>query len=200
MPSPPRRGRISYRDQLLQNQKALDVYAAMADKPRLVLDIPPAPKRREARAEPSVIPLEKDVQKAIIDGLRMHPMVGLVERINSGTAAETDQHGDTRYIQFVHVYSVGGQRFRSVDVHCTLHGGSWAGKRFVVEVKRPGWKHPRGARELEQEAYIHHVRQCGGHGLFATSWEDVSHALEGIRRCHQNLKGGPPSQTISTLA
>lgn len=172
------RGRISLRDQMLGHQATMDMYAALSGKPRVeIRDIPAAPKKR-APSQPSNIPLEADVLKQIIDGLRMHPMIGLVERVNSGSAVETNSDGSQRHIRFHHVYRVDERRMRSVDIHCTLKP---SGKRFVIEVKRPGWKQPRDDREREQQAYIDRVRECGGHGLIATSWEEVA-AYLGARR------------------
>lgn len=167
--------RITYRDQLLRNQATMNMYADLAGKPRVEIPgIPPAPKPRAPRAEPPAVPLERDIQKQIIDGLRMHPLIGMVERVNGGTAIEKNQDGSDRYIKFHHVYPVDGQFLRSVDIHCTLKP---SGRRFVIEVKRPGWTKPMDERERNQAAYIQHVRKCGGFGMFATSWDQVSDKL-----------------------
>jgi len=176
--SPPRKvGRISHRDQLLKNKASLDWYAALAGKPPVHnISIPPAPQKR-APALPTGIPLEREVQREIIDGLRSHPLVGLVERVNSGTAVEQNADGTQRYVEFHRVYPVAGVFFAAVDIHCTLRSG---GRRFVIEVKRPGWKEPRGKRELAQAAYINHVIICGGFGMFATSWRQVEYELKTI--------------------
>lgn len=175
----PARGRISFRETLTNNQKSLDLYAALAGKPTVenrILASLPAPRTR-APAKPSAVPLEKDVQKAIIDGLRVHPMIGLVERVNSGSAVERNADGSDRHIQFHHVYSVGGERMKAVDLHCTLKRN---GKRFVIEVKRPGWNGPKDPREEGQLAYIQYLRSCGAFGMFACSWEEVEIELRRI--------------------
>ena len=175
----PKRGRLSFRETLQKNQRSLDLYAALAGKPptpNKLLEALPAPRTR-APSKPSIIPLEKDVQKAIIAGLRVHPMVGLVERVNSGTAVERNADGSERHIDFHHVYSVPGRKMRAVDVHCTLKP---SGKRFVIEVKRPGFNGPRSVREHEQLSYIQHVRDCGGFGMFACAWEEVADELKRI--------------------
>lgn len=177
--TPPRRvARISHRDQLLKNKASLDWYAALAGKPpvELAIDIPPAPQKR-APAMPSGVPLERDVQKEIVDGLRSHPLIGMVERVNSGTALEQNLDGSKRYIEFHRVYPVAGIHFAAVDIHCTLRSG---GRRFVIECKRPGWKEPRGKRELAQAAYINQIILCGGFGMFATSWKQVEYELKTI--------------------
>ena len=182
MPSRRVVGRISLRDQMLRNQQSMDLYAALADKPRHIIDIPDAPKPR-APSMPSNIPLESDVLADIVDRLLDHPMVGLVERINSGTAVENNAFGDRRYISFNHVYRVPGipSYMRASDLSVTLKGGHWAGRRLAIEVKRPGWRAPRDKREEEQFAYLLRVRTCGGYGLFATSWQDVAAELERIK-------------------
>ena len=112
----------------------------MYGKPPVSLgQVPDAPKKREPRTEAPNIPLEKDVQKAIIDMLLRHPKIGLVERINSGTMQSDNGDGTTRYTQFNKVYgrASNGEYMDMPDVCCTLKG---QGRRFVIEVKRPGWK------------------------------------------------------------
>ena len=176
-------GRISLRDQMLKNQASMDLYAALGDKPRhIITDIPAAPKPR-APAVPSNIPLESDVLADIVDRLLVHPMVGLVERINSGTAVEHNDQGDKRFIAFNHVYRVPGipTFMRASDLSVTLKGGHWAGRRLAIECKRPGWKAPRDKREEEQYAYLLRINTCGGYGIFATCWADVQNELERIK-------------------
>ena len=174
--------RVSYRDQLTANQKALDQYAAFSGKPRMEIEMPPPVKPRAPKdpLKESPVPLEADVQRAIIDGLRMHRMIGLVERVNSGSSVESNADGSKRYIEFHRVYAVNHVTLAAVDIHCTLKP---SGKRFVVEVKRPGWKNPRSPRELAQAAYIAQVIACGGYGCFATSWDEVDTELRSIALC-----------------
>lgn len=166
--------RLSLRDQLLRNQQSMDLYAALNDKPRVeITGIPPAPKPRAPST--STVPLERDVQKAIIDGLRRHPRVALVERINSGSALESNADGSKRYIEFSRVYRVDERDLAAVDIHCTLRPH---GQRFVIEVKRPGWRGARTPREIAQSNYIDVVIASGGRGIFATSWDEVARELE----------------------
>lgn len=169
---------------MLRNQQSMDTLADLWGKPRVAINVPPEPKKRAPR-EATGIPLEKDVQKQIIDGLRSHPMIGLVERINSGTAVERGPDGRDRHIQFHHVYSTGYQKLRSVDLHCTLKP---SGRRFVIEVKRPGFTGPKGVRELEQLNYLRHIKACGGYGMFATDWSEVEIEL---RRISEHERGIP---------
>jgi hypothetical protein len=133
----------------------------------------------------SGVPLESDVLKTIVDGLRRHRMVGMVERINSGTAIE-GSGDEKRFITYNHVYSVPEHdKLRASDLSCTLKNGPWAGRRLAVEVKRPGWKAPHGEREAQQAEYLTVIRECGGYGIFATSWEDVFSELNRIRLSFQ---------------
>ena len=175
------RGRIPLRDRILRNQATLEMYRPEGAEP-VKLNVPPPPKKR-APPKPTGIPLESEVQAEIVDELRRHPMVGLVTRVNSGSAVERNADGSERHIQFVHVYSVRGVRFRPADLDVTLTGpGHWAGKRFVIECKRPGWLGPSDERERGQEAYIRFVVACSGYGMFAWSWDMVAAELERIRR------------------
>ena len=179
MTAPDRKNtRITLRDQMLANQKSEAMYAAFRGIEPRALPIPPGPVKRVT--QPSLIPLERDVQKTIIAGLRLHPDVGLVERVNSGTAVEQNADGSKRYIDFHHVYPVAGHpRMRPSDLHVTLRGG----RRLAIEVKRPGWKKPTDEREREQAAYLNHIQALGGYGIFATCWEDVALELVRISRC-----------------
>ena len=172
---------MSHRDILIQNQKAMDTMALLVGRPTVNLGpIPDAPKKREPRTEAPQIPLEKDVQKAIIDFLLCHPKIGLVERINSGTMQSDNGDGTTRYTQFNKVYgrASNGEYMDMPDICCTLKG---QGRRFVIEVKRPGWKKPINEHERRQAAYIQHIIECGGYGMFATCVEDVVSALEDMK-------------------
>jgi hypothetical protein len=176
----PRRGHESLRDKLLRSKRSLDLYADLAGKPRMEIAMPPPPKQR-APAGANGEPLESDIQRAIIDGLTWHPMVALVERINSGVAVERSAEGKPRYIEFSRVEfarAADRRAMRSVDLSVMLIGG----KRLVIEVKRPPWRKPRDDRERAQQAYIDHVVQFGGYGLFATSWDQVATYLKEIQR------------------
>jgi len=181
MPAP-KRGRESLRDTMLRNQRSMDMLADLNGKPRVqATGIPAAPKPRAPAAMRATlkapVPLESEIQKQIIDGLRMHRMVGLVERINSGAALETSDDGSRRYIEFSHIYPVADAgRMRAVDLSVTLRDG----RRFVIEVKRPGWRGPTTQRELEQENYIRHIERCNGVGMFACGWDDVARKLANV--------------------
>lgn len=175
-----RRGRVDFREQLQKNQNSLDILAALSGKPRIIIDMPPPRKKRAIKVESNIskpvkskTPLEADIQRAIIDMLLVHPKVGLVERINSGTAQETAADGTKRYIQFNRIYRKG---LRKVDLDCTLTDG----RRLVIEVKRPPWFSPKNLREQEQGAYIQVINDLGGVGLFATSVDCVIEKLKKV--------------------
>jgi hypothetical protein len=168
---------------MLRNQQSMNLYADLAGKPRVEAHgIPPEQKKRAQTGErmaKAPIPLESEIQKQIIDGLRRHPMVGLVERQNSGKAVEQNADGSKRFVQFSRVYPVAGAGdMRAVDLSVTLRDG----RRFAIEVKRGDWRGPTTQREAEQENYLRHIERCGGFGMFAVSWDDVARKLDMIRR------------------
>jgi hypothetical protein len=165
---------------MLRNQQSMDHLADLYGKPRVqATGIPPAPKKRASPVGRPDMTLESDIQRTIIDGLRRHPMVGLVERQNSGVAVETNADGSKRYVQFSRVYPVAGAGdMRAVDLSVTLKDG----RRMVIEVKRGDWRGPTTKREAEQENYLRHIERCGGFGMFAVAWEDVARKLDMIRR------------------
>lgn len=177
-----RSGHESLRDIKLRNKRAMDLYADLAGKPRMTMDIPPAPTPRAPKApeqqDRTPALLESDILKQIVGGLRAHPAVGMVERVNSGSAVERNADGSQRIIQFHHIYPNVGGRMRAVDLSVTLK----TGHRFVIEVKRPPWSRPRDTREHEQAAYIAHVIACGGYGMFATGWDQVHAELARITK------------------
>lgn len=185
MKPPPRRGHESLRDVKIRNQKSFDLYADLYGKPRVTIDLGPEPKRRAPRSpDAHAAPSETDILKQIVGGLRMHPLVGMVERVNSGQSVETNADGSKRFVSFHHIYPNAGGRMRAVDLSVTLKNG----KRLVVEVKRPPWSKPRNTREEEQASYIAYVRACNGYGLFATSWEPVAILLRAIETETKELK------------
>ena len=154
-----RRSHESLRDVKLRNQRSFDLYADLYGKPRVTIDVGPEPKHRAPRDPAAVTaPSEADIQKQIVGGLRMHPFVGMVERVNSGQSVEPNADGTQRYVSFHHIYTNAGGRMRAVDLSVTLKNG----KRLVVEVKRPPWSKPRNTREQEQAAYIaYQIRREG---------------------------------------
>ena len=166
-------GRKTYRDQLLEAQKANDHYALLAGKPKLDYGtmIKPPPVKRTLRKPSSAgsssgEPLESAIQKQIIGFLRAHPKIHKVIRINSGVAQNTDAHGTTRYTRFNSEAGI-------ADIIGMLRGGLF----FALEVKRPPFAGPRNSREHDQEAFLASIREGGGRAGFATCVEDVKRIL-----------------------
>lgn len=176
----------SLRQTLEENQAVNDFYSDLMGKPRvhnkLLAEMGPK-KEAKARKEPVFklthppLPLEKDIQKSIIEMLLKHPKIGLVERINSGAAVGEDSRGNKTFVRFNKIYA---HNLRKVDIDCTLKGPIIGGKRFVIEVKRPPWTKPTDQREIEQANYIDLVYSLGGYGMFAVSVDQVLSYLDKI--------------------
>ena len=92
------RGRKTLREVMTDHQRTEDTLAALWGKPRRELPIPPEPKKR-APAKPSGEPSEAEILRAIIQLLHRHPRVAQCWRQNSGTFAERNRDGSTRYIR-----------------------------------------------------------------------------------------------------
>ena len=164
---PPHRGKPSLRETLEANQKALDQYATFADKPRYIVAMPPAPVKR-APAKPlnepqkPTEPLEKEIQREIVQALKQNPEVVFVGRFNSGTSVNTDEYGNTRYT-----------KFNTVAGFTDLHGMLRGGRAFYIEVKR---KNTRATQE--QAEFIGKVQAAGGLAGVARSVYDAECILK----------------------
>jgi hypothetical protein len=143
-----RRGRQTFRQQqrelaeqeLAHDQTVADAKLADPSVPQLVKDgilkhrawaaEASAPKRhrvvRPVDGRP-VVPYERDIQKACLMLLRVHPKVACVWRQNSGTFTEQNTDGSMRYIS---AHTMPGLP----DILGFLKGG----RMFCFEVKRPG--------------------------------------------------------------
>ena len=108
------------------------------------------------------IPLEKDIQKAIIQFLSAHPKVSIYGRFNSGTAITGDAQGNTRYT-----------RFNSIKGFPDIHGMLKGGRAVYIEVKRPG-----GRVSDEQQEFIDKVAAHGAVAFIAYSVDDVISAFK----------------------
>jgi hypothetical protein len=154
-------GRKSYRDTLIENQKALDIWAFASGKPRLVLNIPEKRERVKREPDPTkpAVPLESAVNDDIYDAVCKRSDVKLW-RNNRGVA----QYGE----QLVR-YGVGPKGgadwigYKQVYVTQAMVGKSLA--VFVaIEAKRPGAK----TRD-DQQAFLDMVKTAGGIAGAATS-------------------------------
>lgn len=89
--------RKSLRDTIAENQRLMDYYAIMTDRPRVDLRVPEVKQR--AAPKPSGNPTEAQILKAVLAAVKLHPKVARVWRQNSGTFAEQNRDGSTRYVR-----------------------------------------------------------------------------------------------------
>lgn len=152
--------RLSMREIMTQNQKAMDSYALVMGKPGVSLgDIPDAPRPRAKKPADKVVVLEKDVQKAIMDMLKRHPKVVFRARFNRGVM-QSSYNGKDSFTQF------NSQKGFS-DIHGMLRGGS----AFYFEVKRPSG----GVVSPDQKQFLDMIVAGGG---IAGVVRSVDEALE----------------------
>ncbi len=155
--------RKSLRDTLIENNRATEFYAAMAGKPAVNLaPIAPKRERKESRDIDAVhrqqpLPLEIDIQRAIMDALKRHPKVSFVGRFNRGSAIRTDAKGRGYYT-----------RFNSVPGFPDLHGMLKGGAAWYIEVKRPG-----GVTTDEQADFLAGIQRDGGLAGIATNVDEA---------------------------
>jgi len=155
------RGRETLREKMLRNQATMDLYAAMNNKPRVLLDIPPEPAKRGPR-KPSGQPTEAQILKAVMALLKHHPKVAQCWRQNSGTFQERNRDGSTRYIR------ANTQRGMS-DIMGVLKDG----RTLAIEVKSA-----TGRMRPGQEEFLATIRQAGGVAGVCRSVEDAQALLE----------------------
>lgn len=160
------RGRLSHRDHLLQVNGADAFYAAMAGVPPQAQNVVP-PKRDRVRrpvdGKPEA-PLEKDIQRTILEALALRRDVVFVGRFNRGQAVATNGYGDTRYTPF-----------NTVPGFPDIHGMLLGGKAFYIEVKRP---HPNYVKpSTEQQHFLDTARNGGAKAGVATSLEEAEAIL-----------------------
>lgn len=155
------RKRETLRETIARNQASMDLYAALSDRPRVVLTAPPPPKPRAPR-KPSTDATEADVMRAVFDLLRAHRRVAWFMRLNSGAVSDGD-----RYTTFYRLYLPG--RPGITKGASDYLGQLTDGRLFLVEVKRPGVT--RGT--VEQEMLIGACQAQGGVAGVCQSVDDV---------------------------
>lgn len=163
--------RPSLRETIAKNQTAMDLYAAMSDRPRVVFDAPPEPVKRAKRptaagaaAEPRGT--EADVMKAVHAFLRVHPRVAWFMRINSGAVSDGDRH-----VVFYRLWMRGlGVRSKGMADYL---GQLDDGRLFLLECKRPGLRRATP----EQQELLEWCRWHGGRAAVVQSVEDVAEVL-----------------------
>ena len=155
----------SHADTLRANKSAMQHYATLSGRETPVEQLAlqtVKPKQTRAKAgSNTTIPLERDVQRAIIEYLSAHRGVAFYGRFNSGTAITGDAQGNTRYT-----------RFNTIKGFPDIHGMMKGGTALYIEVKRPG-----GRLTDEQDEFLQKVRDNGGIGFMAQSVDDVMHEL-----------------------
>lgn len=143
---------------------------------------PPERKPRPARLphldSPHKEPLERDIQKAIIEALKLQPHVIKVVRFNSGGAYYRNAQGRDGLVLFssepvVDLYVLMYSEHETVDDDVLVYR-----RTAWLEVKRPSWKSPTDARETRQAQFLDAVRQAGCIGAFVRS---VDEALDAIK-------------------
>jgi hypothetical protein len=145
---------------MLAHQKSEALYAALSGKPVRKIDIPPEPKKR-APAKPSGEPSEAEILKAIMQLLKRHPRVAQAWRQNSGTFAEQNRDGSTRYI-----------RANTAKGMSDIMGVLKDGRTLAIEVKsRTGRMRPG------QEEFLQTIRSAGGVAGVCRSVDDAVRLL-----------------------
>jgi hypothetical protein len=151
------------RETIEQNQAALDYYALMTDRPRVVLRAPPEAKQRAPR-QASGNPTEAQVLKAVLQFLKRHPRVAFAYRQNSGTFQERNRDGTTRYV-----------RANTQRGMTDIGGAMKDGRALFVEVKSA-----TGRVQSHQQEFLDQVRAAGGVAGVVRCVEDAVALLGGI--------------------
>lgn len=160
--------RATLRDTIARNQASMDLYAAMADKPRVMLTAPPPPKPRTLRKPSSPQFLESHTMAEVFDLLRNHPDVAWFARMNSGANIDDD-----RYITFYRLY-IQASTVKTKGISDYI-GQLYTGRFFAIECKRRG---VTKATEAQQQ-YLDAVRRGGGLSGVAQSAADALNILAG---------------------
>jgi hypothetical protein len=161
---------ITFRQQIANNEAALRALSPDGTLPeplQKALDKvrPPPPRQRATRLDAPHKPLERDIQRAIIEALRLHQRVIKVTRFNSGGSMHRGANGKDYLVMF--------SSEPVPDLFVLLRGGfAW------LEVKRPGWSRPTDLREERQAAFLAAVRDAGGIGCFVRSVDEAIAAIE----------------------
>ena len=162
---------ITFRQQIASNEAALKAMSPdgkLSERMQASFDAvrPPPPRKRAPRLDAPHKPLERDVQRAIIESLRLHLRVLKVVRFNSGGSMHRGANGKDYLVMF--------SSEPVPDLFVLLK----APPRICwMEVKRPGWSHPTDLREERQAAFLAAVREAGGIGQFVRSVDEAIAAI-----------------------
>ena len=121
-------------------------------------------RRRPGTVKKPSIP-ERDIQRQILDGLAVHPLVARIERIN--VMAGRLYGKDGKPSRFMRSCKAGRVDLDGFDVN---------GKVIAIEVKRPS---TRNKLTDEQRAYLEQVKRSGGLAGVATCVEEAFAIVEG---------------------
>lgn len=167
--------KISLRDQLDANQKALEGLCRMAGKPAPPPAIVMKPKRVYASKPKSETDTSEDaVMREVAEVIQKHPSILFSVRQNSGSA---EMGG--RPVWFWKWLRRNGVEMTITDIWGMLTDG----RMFAIEVKERNWKGvgsgdtAKATRERRQEAFINVVISRGGVGGFVTCAEDAIKCL-----------------------
>lgn len=142
-----RNGRMSLKDQISQNIGALELMGG-----KLLPEVREKYNKPTRKRTPSGNPLESDIQKAILQALRLDKRVAWVARFNSGTFKDGD-----RYIR-------ANTQPGLSDILGMLHGGIL----FAIEVKSA-----TGSATDDQKIFLNLIETNGGKAGIARSIEDA---------------------------
>src|SRR3990167_6735032 len=160
---------MTHRQKIAANEAALRALSPDGTLPgplKKALDKvkPPPLRKRAERLDAPHKPLERDVQRAVIEALRLHPRVLKVVRFNSGGSMHRGANGKDYLVMF--------SSEPVPDLFVLIRGGfAW------LEVKRPGWSRPTDLREERQAAFLSAVREAGGIGCFVRSIDEALAAI-----------------------
>jgi hypothetical protein len=158
----PFRGRLTYRQRIERNNAIDRFYASTADnEPQFQVTL--APKRERIRRpvdNKPVAPLEKDIQRAILQAIGLRRDVVFVGRFNRGQAVAGNADGSTRYTPF-----------NSVPGFPDIHGLLVGGKAFYIEVKRPPPNYEKPS--TTQQDFLDAARTGGAYAGVAVSVEEA---------------------------
>jgi hypothetical protein len=125
----------------------------------------PQPKRRRPGTAKKPTILERDIQRTILAGLLLHPLVARIERINVMAGRLYGKDGKP------------GRFLRSCKKgRVDLDGFTVDGRVIAIEVKRPSTRNDLSDEQME---YLEQVKRAGGLSGVATCYEDAAAIVEG---------------------
>ena len=135
------------------------------------LDATPAPRRAGKQLPDNAIPYERDVLRAVLKALELHPRVAWAHRLNTGMCMLPGRGGKLQPVRFGFegAPDIIGQMGEDSALYSSSPRLEWRKGAFLaVECKRPG-KEPT----MGQAAFLLTVREAGGVAFCATSVDDV---------------------------